>query len=130
MALTLPKIVYPSGGANTLNFARPPRFVPFDKRNAARYDHVSSAGVVESVYQRTDLFLQFTMEYVGAGSDVTAWQSFIANAEQGNAFDYYPDASSGTNSKYRLVATDWTPKYKQLGQYTFDMLFRKDVGWP
>lgn len=126
----IPKIVYPSGGSNTLTFTRQPRMVPFDVRKAVRHDNDASSGVRESIYERTDVFLTFTMEYVNIGSDVAAWDTFIQSAEQGIPFDYYPDQTLGSFVTYTLAATDWTAKYKQLGIYTFDMNLRKYAGWP
>lgn len=130
MGLALPKIVYPSGGGNTLNFTRQPRMVPYDVRKAVRHDNDGSSGVRESIYERTDIFLQFTMEYVNIGADIAAWDSFIQNAEQGNSFDYYVDGTLTPHTTYTLQGTDWTAKFKQLGLYTFDMVFRLYVGWP
>lgn len=126
----IPKIVYPSGGGSTLLFLRQPRQVDFDNRTAVRDDNIASSGVQETIYQRTDIFLTFTMEYVNSSTDVTSWQTFIESAEQGLPFDYYPDSSSGTFVTYFLVGTNWTAKYKQLGMYTFDVKFRKRVAWP
>ena len=130
MALTLPKIIYPSGGGNTLNFVYPPRKVPYREYAAVRHDNMSSAGVRETVFERTDTFLEFEMEYVKIGGDVGNWDGFMQSALQGNNFDYYPDATQGAFTTYVLENTDWNAAFKQLGMYTFKLKFRQYVVWP
>ena len=130
MALALPKIVYPRGGGATLNFVYPPRKVPFRAYETVRHDNVASSGVRETVYERTDKFFEFEMEYVKLGTDVGAWDSFVQSALQGIAFDYYPDATLGSLTTYVLEDTTWHPGYKQLGMYSFTMRFRERVPWP
>ncbi len=130
MSLIVPKIVYPSGGGTTLTFSYPPRMVPAQLYEATRRDNLSSAGVRESIYERLDIFLEFTMEYVKIGADMAAWDAFFVNALAGNAFDYYPDSTQGAFTTYLLEDTNWTAAYKQLGMYTFKVRFRKRVAWP
>lgn len=131
MGLALPKIVYPSGGGSTLQFVYPPRFVAGDY-NAIRHDNLSSAGVTERIWERTDELLRFTMEYVKVGADLNAWDSFMQQALQGTAFDYYPDPVLAPTAftTYLLTRTNWNAAFKQLGMYTFQMEFRKRVAWP
>jgi hypothetical protein len=128
--LTLPKIVFPSGGGTTLSFVRPPRQVPYRVYNATRHDNYASAGPRESITERVDSYLQFDMEYVNIGSDVAAWDAFIQYALMGGPFDYYPDASVGTFATYLMYASDWNAAYKQLGIFAFSMKLIKSFGWP
>src|SRR5438876_3595722 len=135
---SLPKIVYPSGGANTLQFAYWPRFYTGGYRTT-RHDNVASSGVQERIWERTDVVLMFSMEYVkgtlpypGTGSDLLNWDAFVQYALKGGAFDYYPDPI-GTPTDIRtcfLEHTNYEPKWKSLGMITFDMVFRYRVGWP
>lgn len=126
-----PKIVYPSGGGTTLQFVYPPRFLAGDYMTV-RHDNRSSAGVQETIWERTDELLTFTMEYVKVGSDITAWDSFVQSALQGIAFDYYQDPVGAPTifKTYTLDKTTWNASWKQLGMYSFQMRFRKRVGWP
>jgi hypothetical protein len=131
--LPLPKILYPSGASpgTTFTFVYPPREVPYKDYSVVRHDNIASSGVRESIFERMDEFLTFTMEYAKLGSDIQAWDAFIIWALQGAAFDYYPDSTvAGTHTAYVLEDTTWTPAYKQLGMYTFNVRFRKSITWP
>ena len=90
-----PKLVYtPAGGTEqTLNFVFPPRELPGYQKVAVRHDNVSTAGVRESVLERTDEFLEFTMEFIKTGTDLANWQAFLDHALTGAAFTYYPDSA-------------------------------------
>ncbi len=123
-----PKIVYDAGaGPVTLNFQRPPRFVPAYDYGSVRHDNVSSAGVREAIYERADQFFEFEMEWVAIGSDIQAWNSFMQYALKGGQFSYYPDSSLTTFTNYWLEDTNWTAAYKSLGQYTFKLKLRQVV---
>lgn len=140
--MAFPRIVYPSGGGTTLNFLYPPRFFSGNYKTK-RFDNIADSGVQERIWVRTDTFLVFTMEYVkanpgssfgsiAAGSDVLNWDSFVNYALKGGAFDYYPDPV-GAPTDIRicfLEHTDYNAKWKSLGMFTFDMVFRYRVGWP
>lgn len=122
--MATPKIVYPSGGANTLNFQQYPRQVPGQWQTAKRTDSISTAGVKQSMLQRIENFIEFTMEWVQAGTDLSNWTAFFSTALQGTAFDYYPDSSLGTFTTYTLEDVDWKAAYKSLGRYSFKVKFR------
>src|SRR5207249_8843757 len=81
----------------------------------------------ETIFERTDEFFEFDMEYVKLGTDVQAWDGFVQQALQGLAFDYYPDSTLSAHTTYLLEDTNWTPAYKQLGMYTFHMRWRKQI---
>jgi hypothetical protein len=128
--MAYPKITYTplaGGSVQTLQFARPPRFVAAYNRSATRHDNLSTAGVKEVVVERVDHFLELTLEYVGIGSDVTAWATFMAEALQGALCNYFPDASQADYTTYTLEDTDWKAEYKAPAQYTFKVLFRQVV---
>ncbi len=123
-----PKILYDAGaGPVTLTFLRAPRLVPAYEYAAVRHDNISSAGVRETVYERSDTFVEFEMEWVGSGADVTAWNSFISWALKGGQFSYYPDSSLTAFTNYWLENVEWVTAYKTVGQYTFRMKFRQAV---
>jgi len=142
--MSYPKIVYPSGGATTVQFTEPARFFT-GSRKATRHDNTASSGVQERIWERTDTFLLFTMEYVKAplvssgafgsyalNSDILNWDSFMIYALQGGAFDFYPDPALAPSDIRVCVLehTDYNPKWRSLGMFTFDMVFRQRVGWP
>ncbi len=125
-----PKITYvPLAGTpvQTLTFTRPPRFVAPYNRVATRHDNLSTAGVKETVVERVDNFFELTLEYVGIGSNLTAWAAFMEEALQGVQFDYFPDASLPGYATCTLDDTDWKAEYKSPAQYTFKVLFRAVV---
>jgi len=123
-----PAIVYPNGsGSATLRFQRPPRRVPAYSAVAVRHDNVASSGVRESIFERTDNYLDLDLEWVGGGSDVEAWAQFMNYALQGGLFAYYPDSSQSTFTNYWLEDTNWTAAYKAAGQYGFHLKFRQVV---
>jgi len=129
--MAFPKIIYdPGTGAVTLQFLRPARMIPGSQLAAVRHDNIASSGVREAIWERTDEFLEFTMQWVGVGADATAWDTFMRWALQGGTFDYYPDADVGSSSTYVLEDTDFNAAYKVPGQYTFKAKFRKWVAWP
>jgi hypothetical protein len=124
--MSFPKIMYGSA-PSTLTFLRPPRKVPAYVMDAVRHDNVASSGVREAILERIDNFLDLELEWVGIGSDVQAWQAFMAWALAGNQFSYYPDASQSSFTNYWLEDTNWNAVYKAPGQYTFKMKFRQVV---
>jgi len=95
--------------------------------DAVRHDNLASSGVRESVNERIDSFLDLEMEWVGIGSDVSAWQAFMAYALQGGSFQYYPDSSQSAFTSYWLEDTNWTAAYRSPGQYSFRLKFRQVV---
>lgn len=125
--LTVPKIVFPSGGGTTLTLQYPPKNLPYKTYDAVRHDNVASSGAVERIYERRDEFLNIFMEYVKTGADVAGWDAFLQYALAGGSFDYYPDSTSGSSDIYILTDTTWNAAFKQLGMYTFSMKLRKAV---
>lgn len=121
---------YQTAQAQTFTFLYPPRKLPYTDIQAIRHDNIASSGVIEKIYERTDEFLTFEMEYAKAGADIASWDSFIRAVVQGSAFDYYPDSTLSAHSSYTLEQTNWTANYKQLGMYSFQMRFRLRVAWP
>jgi hypothetical protein len=124
-----PKIVYtPAGGSEqTLNFASPPRQQPGYLKAAIRHDNISTAGVRESVLERIDAFLQFTMDYIQAGSDLEDWSAFLDYALQGGPFAFYPDASQTASVNCLLENTDAQMAYKAPGLYSLTLKLRQQV---
>lgn len=130
MPLTLPKITYTpigTGSVTTLILQRPPRFVAAYNRVAARHDNISTAGVKETVVERVDEFLELTLERVGQGSDVDAWDAFMQNALQGIEFNYFPDQDQPSFTTFTLDGTDWLAEFRALGQFSFRVRFRKAI---
>jgi hypothetical protein len=110
---------------------RPMRFVPAYDYQAVRHDNIASSGVRETIYERTDTFLEFTMEWVssnpivsGLASDLDNWNTFVTYALQGGQFQFFPDSALSAYTNYWLEDTNWKPGYKEPGQYTFKMRWR------
>ena len=124
-----PKIVYtPAGGSEqTLTFAFPPQQQPACFKSAVRHDNVSTAGIRESVLERTDDFLELSLPWIRAGSDLAAWQAFLDHALPGASFTYYPDAGQATFANYLLEDTETKLEWKTPGVYTITLKLRKLV---
>lgn len=125
-----PKIVYtPAGGTEqTLNFVFPPRQVPGFQKTAVRHDNVSTAGIRESVLERVDEFLEFTMDFIQSGADLAGWQAFLDHALTGAAFAYFPDASApGGFTNYTLEDSEAPIEYKAPGIYQLRLKMRKQI---
>ena len=124
-----PKITYtPQGGAEqTLNFVFPPRQLPGYQKTAVRHDNVSTAGLRESVLERVDEFLEFSMDFIKSGTDLANWQTFLDHALAGAAFAYYPDAAQSAFTNYVLEDTEASIEWKAPGVYTLTLKLRKQI---
>ncbi len=121
-----PQIIYdPGTGPVTLAFTYPPRNVAAYNSVATRHDNVASSGVRESVLERIDNFVEFDMQFVLLGADVTAWNGFMRYALTGGQFAYYPDSSQAAFTNYWLEVTTWNAAYKAPGLYSFKLKFRQ-----
>ena len=127
--MAYPKITYtPAGGTEqTLNFDFPPRQLPGYQKTAVRHDNVSTAGIRESVLERVDEFLEFSMEWIRAGTDLANWQAFLDHALTGVAFAYFPDAAQSAFTNYLLEDTETQIEYKAPGVYTVKLKMRKQI---
>jgi hypothetical protein len=128
-------IKYPSSvlsppAQTALNFVYRPRKVPYFDLEAVRHDNTASSGVREVVWERTDTFLNFDMEWVVNGTDVQAWLAFEQSALQGIPFDYYPDATLTAFTTYYVEDKKVTGAYKSPGYYAFKHRFYLYRGWP
>ncbi len=124
-----PKIVYtPSGGSEqTLNFSSTPRQQPGYLKTAIRHDNISTAGVRETVLERIDVFLEFTLDYLQAGSDLENWTGFLDYALTGGPFAYYADASQAASVNCLLENTDAKIAYQAPGFYSLTLKLRHQV---
>ena len=127
--MAYPKITYtPAGGTEqTLNFDFPPRQLPGYQKTAVRHDNVSTAGIRESVLERIDEFLEITMEWIQAGTDLANWRAFLDHALTGAPFAYYPEASLPAFTNYALEDTETQIEYKAPGVYALKLKLRKQV---
>ena len=119
-----PKIVYPSGGGTTLFVEPAARLVPAFSKKAVRHDSYSTAGVRESVLERIDNFLQFTVEWLKAGSQAAGWKAFADYSLAGEPFDYYPCRDLPYFATYLLDSDEFEAAYKNVGRYTLSPRFR------
>lgn len=127
--MAYPKIVYtPAGGTEqTLNFVLPPRMQPGYQKAAVRHDNVSTAGLRESVLERIDEFLEFTLEWIKVGADLANWTAFLDYALTGAPFAYYPDASQQAFTNYLLEDSEAKIEYKAAGVWSLTLKLRKQV---
>ncbi len=96
--MIVPKIIWPSGGANELLFAFPPVGVrPFD-RAGRRHDTIASSGRRQSLLERTDKFLELDITLVP-----TEVENYLRRSEE---FDH----------------ADWTKTELTVGADTVDLL--------
>ncbi len=124
-----PKIIYtPAGGTEqTLNFTRPPRQQPGYQKVAVRHDNVSTAGIRESVLERLDEFLEFSLEWIQPGTDLDNWRAFLDHALTGAPFAYYSDAASPSFTNYLLEDMETKIQYKAPGAYSLTLKMRKVI---
>ena len=124
-----PKIVYtPEGGTEqTLSFQFPPVSQPGFSKMAVRHDNISTAGIRESVLERVDAFLEFTVDWIRLGSDLDSWRAFLDCALTGSTFAYYPDADQPTFVNCTLEDTEAKVELKAAGVYSLNLKFRQCV---
>ena len=127
--MSYPKIVYtPAGGTEqTLSFTSAPRQQPGYAKSAVRHDNISTAGIRESVLERIDAFLEFSVDYIQAGNDLENWSNFLDFALTGAPFAYYPDASQTGFINCLLEDTSDTVAYVSPGVYSVKVKFRQQV---
>lgn len=96
MGYGIPKIVWPSGGVNTLQFYYPSRKISPYNREVARTIEYSMYGLDQAVVMRTDYFIEFDMPaitIISSNQDLVNWENFLTYAAYGGHFDYYPDSN-------------------------------------
>jgi hypothetical protein len=121
-----PQIVYtpPSGSQQIVNFVSPPQQQSGYVKAAVRHDNISTAGIRESVLERTDEFMELSMNWIRAGADLANWTAFLDFALTGAAFAYYPDAALTPYTNYVLEDTGARIEYKAAGIYSLKLKCR------
>ncbi len=124
--MSFPKIVYtPAGGPElTVSFTFPPRQLPAYHKVAARHDNLSTTGIRESLLERAEEFLDLSVDWIQAGSDLDNWRNFLDYALTGAPFAYYPDASDSSFTNYVLEDTEARLEYRAPGRYSLALKFR------
>ena len=112
-----PQIIYtPAGGTQqTLSFTSPPQQQPAYEKSAVRHDNVSTAGIRESVLERIDQFMEISLDWIRAGTDLANWTAFLDFALTGAAFAYYPDSSVNFYTNYVLDDSMRDPRLQGTG---------------
>jgi len=144
MAGILPMIVYPSslvesdaGNQKRLTFQHPPKNLDEYVPEVTRHDHVSTAGVSQTLLERIDYYLTFQVPWIddddnfdGDGlNDLGRWWQFLQFAMTGQPFDFYIDADDQNNFKtYQLWApTQPIPKHVSPYRHSLDTLTFREV---
>lgn len=134
--MIVPKIIWPSAGANELLFAFPPVGVrPFD-RAARRHDTIASSGKRQSLLERTDKFLELDITLVpteveqlilwSEGLDNAAWVkqevTIAADAVPGPLFNTLADRIDPTEVTVNaFVRQDRTPAAIEDRNFVFSV---------
>jgi hypothetical protein len=105
----------------------PPVSQPGFSKVAVRHDNTSTAGIRESVLERVDAFLEFTVDWIRLGSDLDSWRAFLDFALTGAAFAYYPDASQPAFTNCLLEDTEAKIELKAAGVYSLNLKLRECV---
>lgn len=109
-----------------------PTKVPAYVRETVRHRNVAASGVLETIYEHTDFYTTFAIDFTTIGADVDGWRDFVEYAERGGIFSFYPDASVGGGGSgfknYTLWDDNWTAAYKAPQLYMFGMQWREAQG--
>jgi hypothetical protein len=114
-------------GTGVVNFVPtlpPTQKEPEGELQATRHDSFTSDGIKQSVWERTDEFLNLQFDAVPL-SDMASWAALYDYALQGGELTYYPDSTNLlVSSVYTLEDMGW--KYKRVGLnfYSFTMKLR------
>ena len=123
-----PKIVWPSGGGNTLFFRLPNKDLTYYVHKSERADDYSTFGIHVAVTQRVDHFLEFRQPVITRDNDAVAWALFLDYAATGGSFDYYPDSSGTLFTTYHIIDMEMKMEYNAPGLYSIKGLrFRQVV---
>lgn len=120
----------PSSWGQTLVFTYPPREVPSYNPNWIGHDEFSTGGYQQSVTWYVDELVEFRMDYIADGDDVSAWQQFLKVAIKRVPFDFYVDSTQGHYVTTILTAQNPKIAYKAPGLYSLDVKGRKAVYSP
>ncbi len=127
--MAYPKITWNDGAGNigTVLFQLPPTSKPYKSYAATRTDTLSTSGVKQSVWLRTDSLMPLVMEYVQIGDDVEAFDTFMQYALQGGEFNFFPDADIDESDVYTLDDTSWKPEFALFQYFKFVLNCRKAI---
>jgi hypothetical protein len=129
LAFPIPKFAYGSGaGIDFIPTYPPTKKTPYAPLEATRHDSITSSGIKQSVWERTDTFVVLQFETVPE-SDLPEWQQLFAWILEGNQFTYYPSSLDETTfQQYTIEDMSWTPTWKSFQTYAFTMKMRLVVG--
>lgn len=121
--MAYPKIVYTTDDdmEHTLAFTYPPVQKPGEygtgliiddylDRQVERQDSITSSGVKQAIYERTDKFMSIQMDFIPQ-ADLPNWVAFADFALAGGEFNFYPDADLSEHALFSLEDLSWQPKY-------------------
>jgi len=117
----------PSSWGTSFTFLYPSRNLAAVDRTAEREDSISTGGVRQIVWLRTDEFQDIELPFIAQGADADAWTLFLASAVNGTPFDYYPDAGLEAHASYTLEEKVARLEYRSPGLYQVKLRARKAV---
>jgi hypothetical protein len=121
--MALPRFSYnPGTGVVNLDLKASPKIAVPLHPVAVRHDNYSTAGVRETVTERTNQIV--AMEFLAISvDDLADWANFLDFALVGSTFSYYPDSSLSTHTDYTLQDSEWVPTLKAPGICGFTLKF-------
>ena len=117
----------PTAWGTSFAFLHPQRNIPALDQTAEREESISTGGVRQIVWLRTDEFQDIELPFIVKGADADAWTLFLASAVNGTPFDYYPDAGLEAHASYTLEEKAARLEYRSPGLYQVKLRARKAV---
>jgi hypothetical protein len=118
--MPFPKVVYnPGSGDVTLTFQRGPNAFHC-YYHAVRHDNVATSGLKESVLERLEMLIEFSMPAltISDATDYPAWAALMKFALTGAAFKFFPNATLTEYYNCTSEDEDWDPQRAGPGKYT------------
>lgn len=131
-----PKIVYTDGsGATSFVMTYPPTGKPAFSATSQRNDVFSTAGVRQSTLMRTDQQYPISVPVIldqdpvedGSPNDLDNWRRWLAFAQDGGTFQYFPDSEGTLSIACFLVETAVQLKRVGYRMYSFEGTFQQEV---
>jgi hypothetical protein len=115
--------------SKTLDFQYPPTGKPAYSGKSDRKDTFSTAGVRQTIVMANYTQFPITMGVIlDDGTDLQAWQRFLAWAQQGGGFTYNPDGENPDGAlQCFMVENTGVLAFSSNGVYTFSGTFQQEI---